>query len=162
MDGSYGSIIVRNINIYFITCSVEGPDAAKKAAAYDVEVEVDDPKKSPMASFVMSSQNQQVNIPYHYSMLGCFLSIQSLANSRLRLWLVVTRVCSNRSGCYTLSQVWWSTTVKSSLYVVVFWTCLKYKALVLLCTMWWLRAQVFPSISLFTRTWYFCFTGNSG
>jgi len=42
-------------------CSVEGPDAAKKAAAYDVEVEVDDPKKSQMSAFMMSSQNQQVS-----------------------------------------------------------------------------------------------------
>lgn len=54
---------------YIILCpilfSVEGPDAAKKAAAYDVEVEVDDPKKAQMTAFMMSSQHQQVcrNIP---------------------------------------------------------------------------------------------------
>ncbi|XP_067934788.1 SWI/SNF-related matrix-associated actin-dependent regulator of chromatin subfamily D member 1-like [Watersipora subatra] len=41
------------------TIVVEGPDAAKKAAAYDVEIEVDDPKKAQMNAFMMSPQNQQ-------------------------------------------------------------------------------------------------------
>ena len=39
---------------------VEGPDAAKKAAAYDVEIEVDDPKKEAMRDFMMSPQSQSV------------------------------------------------------------------------------------------------------
>ena len=40
---------------------VEGPDAAKKAAAYDVEIEVDDPKKEAMRDFMMSPQSQSVS-----------------------------------------------------------------------------------------------------
>ena len=49
--------------LYVLCClfSVEGPDAAKKAAAYDVEIEIDDPKKAQMNAFMMSSQNQQVH-----------------------------------------------------------------------------------------------------
>lgn len=46
---------------YFHCYSVEGPDAAKKAAAYDVEIEVDDPKKEAMRDFMMSPQSQSVS-----------------------------------------------------------------------------------------------------
>jgi len=40
---------------------VEGPDAAKKAAAYDVEIEIDDPNKAQMNAFMMPSKSQQVS-----------------------------------------------------------------------------------------------------
>jgi len=39
------------------TVTVEGPDA-KKTACYDIDVDIDDPLKSQMNSFVMSTQNQ--------------------------------------------------------------------------------------------------------
>ncbi|XP_013410680.1 SWI/SNF-related matrix-associated actin-dependent regulator of chromatin subfamily D member 1 isoform X5 [Lingula anatina] len=38
---------------------VEGPDAAKKTACYDIDVEVDDTLKEQMQSFLLSSQSQQ-------------------------------------------------------------------------------------------------------
>ena len=47
---------------------MEGPDAAKKAAAYDVEIEIDDPKKAQMNAFMMSSQNQQVHTYTRYTL----------------------------------------------------------------------------------------------
>lgn len=41
------------------TIVVEGPDAAKKTAAYDIEIETDDPVKIQMNSFLLSTQSQQ-------------------------------------------------------------------------------------------------------
>ena len=54
---------------------VEGPDAAKKAAAYDVEIEVDDPKKEAMRDFMMSPQSQSVRF-LHMKLLFIVYIIQ--------------------------------------------------------------------------------------
>ena len=54
---------------------VEGPDAAKKAAAYDVEIEVDDPKKEAMRDFMMSPQSQSVRF-LHMKLLSIVYIIQ--------------------------------------------------------------------------------------
>ncbi|KAH7986525.1 hypothetical protein HPB52_024894 [Rhipicephalus sanguineus] len=45
-------------NSVWMLTSVEGPDT-KKTACYDIDVEVDDPLKAQMNSFILSTANQQ-------------------------------------------------------------------------------------------------------
>jgi len=64
------------------TIVVEGPDAAKKAAAYDVEIEVDDPKKEAMRDFMMSPQSQSEIVACDNKIHDTVEQINSLKTSR--------------------------------------------------------------------------------